>query len=214
MSSAGPEGLEGVLDESRRLGFLGPGPVIPHVTHARQLARAAGERPRRVVDLGSGGGVPGLALALEWPWAVISLVDAQQRRCAFLEHAVEVLGISDRVTVTCGRAETLARSPDLRHAFDLAVARSFAPPAVTAECAAGFLQLSGRLVVSEPPGPLDVRRWPSERLALLGFGPARVVALEATTAAVVDLVRIDEQWPRRAGIPEKRPLWRAGDESS
>src|SRR4051794_36896370 len=87
--------LVAVLEESRRLGFLGPGPVDVHIAHA--LAFTAG-RPEatRAVDLGSGGGVPGLVLAqLAWPQCRWVLVDSMVRRCAFLREAVEDLGLED-----------------------------------------------------------------------------------------------------------------------
>ena len=101
------------------------------------------------------------------------LLDAGQRRGEFLREGVERLDLGDRVEVGAGRAEVLAREPSLRAAFDLVVARSFGAPAVTAECAVGFLRAGGALVVTEPPassGSTD--RWPVEGLARLGFGPA------------------------------------------
>ena len=165
--------LLSVLEESRELGFLGPGPAERQYAHARELAAAIGSFGGKFLDLGSGGGVPGLALAEQWPDARGTLLDAQQRRCAFLERAVERLGLHGRVVVVCGRAERLAREAGLRSAFDLVVARSFAAPAVTAECAVGFLRVSGRLVVTDPPGEEAAEeRWPVEGMAQLGFASA------------------------------------------
>jgi hypothetical protein len=108
-------------------------------------------RPVRALDLGSGGGLPGLVLVSAWPTTDWCLLDANQRRTEFLQEAVDELGLAGRVTVRRGRAEDLAHDPSLRGTFDLVVARSFGKPAVTAECAAGFLAVGGSLVVSEPP---------------------------------------------------------------
>ena len=197
------------LEEARELGFLGPGPSEGQLHHAVELARTIGPFDGQFLDLGSGGGLPGLALAFEFPEATGCLLDAQQRRCAFLEQAIARLGLGHRVTVACGRAEALARDPVLRHGFDLVVARSFARPAVTAECAAGFLRSGGRLVVTEPPdaessGP----RWPAAGLAVLGFGPAERVRRGETAAVRMRLTETaDDRYPRREGIPAKRPLW-------
>ena len=198
-----------VLEESRAFGFLGPGEVAHQYAHSSDLATAIGPFAGRFVDLGSGGGLPGLVLAELWPEAGGILLDAQQRRCAFLEQAVERLGLGDRFAVVCGRAERLARDQAWRGGFDLVVARSFAAPAVTAECAVGFLRGGGRLVVTEPPEAPSVEdRWPVEGLAMLGFGPATAIRHGETGAMVTTLeVGPSERWPRRDGVPGKRPLW-------
>ena len=165
--------------------------------------------PRALLDLGAGGGVPGLALALAWPACRVVLLDASSRRCAFLQGALHELGLEATGAVAHGRAELLARDPVLAGAFDLVTARSFAPPGTTAECGVRFLAADGLLVVSEPPDPADVAdRWPSDGLASLGLGAA-----EPLNAAGWHVVRIPlvsscpEQYPRRDGVPAKRPLF-------
>jgi len=199
-----------ILEDAQTRGFLGPEPVVHHLDHSRALADAIGECTGNFLDLGSGAGVPGLVLALGWPDARGVLLDSQQRRCTFLEGAIERLGLADRVDVTCGRAEELARVPDLRGQFDLVVARSFGRPAVTAECAVGFLRGGGRLVVTEPPeGTSDPQsRWPEQAVAKLGFGPGASVRSGDTGAVMLVLAgELDERWPRRIGRPVKSPLW-------
>jgi 16S rRNA (guanine527-N7)-methyltransferase len=206
----GPESgdLLEVLEEARALGLLGPGPVERQVEHTLDLASIIGDHSGRVLDLGSGGGLPGLVLFVRWPAASGVLLDAQRRRCAFLERSASTLGIDDRVEVRCGRAEQLARAPALRGAFDLVVARSFGPPAVTAECAVGFLRVGGELVVTEPPEAEVEDRWPSAGLAELGLGPATARRRGSTAAVRMELVRaVDDRWPRRDGMPAKRPRW-------
>jgi 16S rRNA (guanine527-N7)-methyltransferase len=199
--------LREVLEEARSRGLLGPGPVAEHLGHSRELARLAGPAPATFLDLGSGGGVPGLVLAVEWPEARGILVDSHQRSGRFLEEAVAVLELADRVRVRLGRAEKLAHDPELRGTADVVVARSFGPPAVAAECAAGFLRPGGRLVVSEPPDA-GAERWPAKELAQLGLGPAEIRRGTGASVAALELVEPPaDRWPRRPGIPEKRPLW-------
>jgi 16S rRNA (guanine527-N7)-methyltransferase len=176
--------------------------VGDHLRHAEAFA-AAVPAPQLALDLGSGAGVPGLALAATWPTSHWVLLDANARRGAFLEQVIGDLQVSDRMTVLIDRAERAARDATRRGTFDLVVARSFGPPAVTAECAVGFLCPGGRLVVSEPPVDVD-DRWPDGPLSALGLvdrgrmGQVRV--LEQTSAA-------PERFPRRVGVPAKRPLW-------
>jgi 16S rRNA (guanine527-N7)-methyltransferase len=207
MSAADRAEVLAALEESRELGLLGPGPVEDHYVHAAVLADLVRRPVGRFLDLGSGGGLPGLVVLDVWDGAHAVLLDAQQRRCAFLERTIDRLGWSDRVGVECGRAEVLARRPDLRGAFELVLARSFGAPAVTAECAVGFLAEAGSLVVTEPPSE-SVDRWDAEGLGELGFGSPERLRGGETGAVRIPLEHPpDDRWPRRDGMPAKRPLW-------
>ncbi len=198
---------------ARELGFLGPGPVEDHLNHARRYVEAVtelGAPTSPLLDLGAGGGVPGLILAEEWQDAEAVLLDSNERRCYHLNRAVRALGLTDRVSVLHARAEEAART-DLRASFPLVVARSFGPPAVTAECAAGFLTVGGYLVVSEPPGERTVTppggpltRWPDAGLGVLG--QRRALASPGVVAIRQDRV-CPGRFPRRVGVPRKRPLF-------
>lgn len=200
-----------VLEGAKRFGFLGPGPVADHIVHARAYAAAAGaaDASGPALDLGSGGGVPGLVLAAEGGERRWTLVEANQRRCSFLVEAVAALALEDRVEVVSGRAEEVGRDPGRRRSYGTVVARGFGRPAVTAECAAPLLAGGGWLLVSEPPkDPVEEgRRWPASGLERLGMvlrtvtpGPPRIAVLEQAEVC-------PERFPRRVGIPAKRPLW-------
>jgi 16S rRNA (guanine527-N7)-methyltransferase len=190
-----------VLEEARARGFLGAGPVESHVRHAWPLTDAlVGGGP--IVDLGSGGGIPALALAVARPDTVWLLVESQRRRAGWLEEAVRTLGLEERVTVLEERAEATGRGP-WRGLAVAVVARGFGRPPVTAECAAPLLQPGGTCWVSQPPAA-DAGRWPDAGLALLGLRRGRRV--EGWIA--LDLVApCPERYPRRVGIPAKRPLF-------
>ena len=200
--------LEEVLEEARELGFLGPGPVAGHIEHATGFLRAVGEPPPgAVVDLGSGGGLPGLVVARAWPGARVALLDANERRALFLARAVVALGRDGRVAVAHCRAEDAGRDPRWRGRADLVVARSFGPPAVTAECAAPLLAVGGRLVVSEPPDGTP-ERWPAERLTELGLRPSgRLEQAFSRFQILRQETLCPESFPRRVGVPAKRPLF-------
>jgi 16S rRNA (guanine527-N7)-methyltransferase len=197
------------LERSRDLGFLGPMPVESHIDHAFGFADPSWSSPAAALDLGSGGGVPGLALAmLMWPSTIWVLLDAAERRCNFLREAVERLNLSDRVTVIRERAEVAGREPELRGAFDLVVARSFGGPAVSAECGAPFLRVGGHLAVSEPPVEAGPDRWPASGLEQLGL--RRTTASPSARhhfAVFVQDTSCPERYPRRTGLPAKRPLF-------
>jgi 16S rRNA (guanine527-N7)-methyltransferase len=216
----GDGGVAGVvvrqLEEARVLGFLGSGPVAPHVEHARGFARAAvaacGSEapigtPTSVVDLGTGGGLPGLVLATVWSDATFVFVEASARRAAFLREAVVACGWGNRVEVVEARAEQVGREPARRGASDLVVARAFGPPAVAAECGAPLLRVGGRLVVSEPPGDGTGRRWPEDQLESLGLGTSCTVHEDYHYRVTVQARPCPDRYPRRVGVPAKRPLF-------
>lgn len=234
--SGGPalDALSELLQSAKHLGFVGPGPVTAHIEHGLAFGCAltwgwsrpsvlegarspsatrdphvrSTRHPEVLADLGSGAGLPGLVLATIWPDAHVLLIEAGERRAVFLEHAVHRLRLGDRAHVVCERAEALGRLPDDRGGFEAVVARAFARPAVTAECAAPLLATGGILAVSEPPslGASDAR-WPAEGLAQLGLGPAMAYGENYHFVLVAQELACPERYPRRVGIPDKRPLF-------
>jgi 16S rRNA (guanine527-N7)-methyltransferase len=224
------------LAEAQRRGFTGPGPVASLVEHSQGFADAVvsvlGRVPVDAVDLGSGGGLPGLVLAARWPAADLTLVEGSRRRADFLEQAARDLGRhrAGGLRVVGHRAEELGRDPDWREKSEIVLARSFGPPPVTAECAAPLVRVGGWLVVSEPPdvevawgelawgesawaaedgaahGP--VARWPSTLLGPLGLAPQGVIRTRGYGYQALQKVHAsDPRYPRRVGIPAKRPLY-------
>jgi 16S rRNA (guanine527-N7)-methyltransferase len=189
-----------VLTEARQLGLLGPGPVEDHIEHALRFVATAPRPPRRFLDLGSGGGVPGLVLADAWPDSFAVLLDGSDRRAAFLRRAVVRLDLQARAEVVAERAELAGRRPAWRGEFDLVVARGFGPPALTAECGAPFLELGGHLLVSEPPERAD--RWPPEGVGMLGLAPEAAIG---GIRCLVQAAACPEIYPRRR--PGRPPLF-------
>jgi 16S rRNA (guanine527-N7)-methyltransferase len=203
------DAVERALAEARALGFLGPGPLTAHEASAQAfldtLGRLAPEATR-LLDLGSGGGVPGLLLAAALPATSWIFVDVHRRRTSFLARTAARPPWAGRVTVVRGAAEVLAHDPRHRESVDVVVSRSFGPPATTAECAIGFLRPGGRLLVAEPPQP-DTERWPADALAQLGL------EIEDAGGPVVSLRRhgaLDAEVPRAWRELERRPRWSAG----
>ncbi len=197
--------IEEQLERARQLGYLGDGPVSDHYEHARRQVEQLGELEGGVVvDLGSGGGVPGLVVPALLPSVELVLIDRQARRTAFLRSAVAALGLAARVEVLTGAAEELAHVEGLRGACAAVLARSFGPPPVVVECGGGFLAPDGVLVVTEPP---ESGRWtdaPLERFGLrlteTSSGGSRYAVLRRTGEWPADL-------PRPERVTRRRPLW-------
>lgn len=196
--------LAATLERARDRGFLGPGPVTNHLNHSNGFLRHLIGVTGTVADLGSGGGVPGLPIAIARDDLTVVLIEATARRCQFLEESIAALRLGHRVTVVEGRAEHLGRG-QLRGTLDAVVARGFGPPAVTAECASPLLRVGGVLLVSEPPE--GAPRWPLACLAELGLRPLERPPSDPRFQAMLQVAHCPERYPRRVGLPAKRPLF-------
>jgi 16S rRNA (guanine527-N7)-methyltransferase len=221
MRSRVDERLEQVLLEAQRRSLIGKLPIAGQVAHSQGFLEALRletfEGP--VLELGAGGGLPGLVLAFEDPALDFVLLDSARRSVEFLDWAVAELQLSSRVRIVTARAEEAGRDESYRGQFAVVVARSFARPAVTAECAAPLLRVGGRLIVSEPPadpaeptpvaGPAlpPTGRWPVEGCAELGLVPELAIRGAFGFALLRQGRPCPERYPRRPGIPAKRPLF-------
>jgi 16S rRNA (guanine527-N7)-methyltransferase len=205
--------VEAALGRAAELGFLGRAALDDQIDHClgfvAAIERERPGRPASALDLGAGGGVPGLVLASCWRGSRVVLVDSGERRSEFLQRTLAQSSGSQTAEVRRGRAEELARDPSLRERFDVVTARSFGSPAVTAECGSPFLVLGGLLVVSEPPGTSQEQRWPEAGVAALGLDPGVYAQVEGRFGyrLLRQVAPTPERYPRRTGVPAKRPLF-------
>ncbi|RME46518.1 MAG: 16S rRNA (guanine(527)-N(7))-methyltransferase RsmG [Chloroflexi bacterium] len=165
-----------------------------------------------LVDIGSGAGFPGLPLKIARPaWRVV-LVESTRKKTEFLAHIIDQLGLED-VAVAWGRAEDIGRDAAYREQFDIAVARAVADMAVLAEYALPLLRIGGRFIAQKGTDPGDELKAAGKAIALLGgvhrhtipYGlpafdePLHLVVIEKVTPT-------PEKYPRRPGVPAKRPI--------
>jgi 16S rRNA (guanine527-N7)-methyltransferase len=172
--------LREVLGESQRLGFLGRRPIDEVIEHARGFVRGLDEiePDGSIIDLGAGGGVPGLVIAHDRVDLRITLLDRRTKRTDFLERMVRRLGWSDRVSVAAMDVDEF--TVDREQSFDAAVARGFGPPNETLARAVRLVRPGGSIVISEPPVG---DRWDPALLAKLGV--IRTPLPESTVAIFV-----------------------------
>jgi 16S rRNA (guanine527-N7)-methyltransferase len=163
----------------------------------------------RVVDVGSGGGLPGLPLKIARPHLSVTLVEADQAKAAFLVRACATLGLRD-VQVIARRAEEVGRDPLYRESFDVAVARALAPMPVLAELCLPLVRVGGRLLAQKTETE-DVDG-AQRAIAIMGGKLDRVVtapsaARRSGTIVIVDKIQFTPPaYPRRPGIPSRKPL--------
>jgi 16S rRNA (guanine527-N7)-methyltransferase len=157
-----------------------------------------------VIDIGSGGGLPAVPLALTMPQVRFTLLEASARKCAFLEHVAGTLGLTN-VAVAAGRAEELGHQPALREQYDRAISRAAARPEVLLELALPFVRTGGDLVAQVRPLDPHVLE-PAARL--LGGGTPRLARPTALSALLVvpKLAPTPSRFPRRTGLPGRKPL--------
>jgi 16S rRNA (guanine527-N7)-methyltransferase len=199
-----------VLIEAQNVGAIGPASLEQHLRHALGFAETLSSLisdSARFVDLGSGGGLPGLVLAEVFPRASFVLLEGRTARCEALEKSVEDLGLDQRVSVLSSRAELAGQLPRWRASFDVAVARGFASPAVTAECAAPLLRVGGLLCASEPPHAAPFERWPEAGCSELGLEYELSVEFPNSYVVLRQAHLCPPRYPRRVGVPAKRPLF-------
>lgn len=165
----------------------------------------------RIVDLGSGAGLPGLVLAIARPEAQVVLVESVGKKCAWLERTVSDLGL-ENVRVACARAEELDEEP-----FDVVTARALASLSVLCEYAAPLLREGGSLVAWK--GAVDAREDADGLHAaqVLGLVRDEVRAVEPYPGSQRRTLHVfrkvsptPEGYPRRPGMAAKRPLTAPG----
>ncbi len=228
--------LSSLLSKARDLGFLGPEWVSKQIGHSfgfcKEITQLLADTktpitPGRGVhtpvgvhwvaedgtqislgDLGSGGGVPGLVIALRYQTLSVSLIESNQRRAHFLEESIDLLEL-ENCSVLCTRAEEIGSDPLYRGEFDFITARSFGRPGVLSECAAPLLKLGGYSIVSEPPGSNWAERWPDSGIKQFGMAYIeRPKSLSRFNFAVLKQVsECPSRFPRRVGVPAKRPIF-------
>lgn len=196
--------------EAQRHGVIGKASLDTHIDQAQAFFSFVANRVEpdaHVLDLGSGGGLPGLVIAATWPSLSLTLLDGRSSRAESLAISIDGLAWGGRVKIIGQRAEEAGRESRYRAAYDLVVARGFGPPAVTAECAAPFLKVGGLLVVSDPPGGGGTQRWSEDGCALLGLEVETSQVDPWAFTALRQNHLCGDLYPRRTGLPLKRPLF-------
>jgi 16S rRNA (guanine527-N7)-methyltransferase len=179
------------------------------------LALPANEMQRPdfgIVDIGTGAGFPGLPLKIVFPRPRLLLIEPTTKKAAFLQHLIVKLGLRG-VDLLNGRAEETAHLPLYRERFSLALARAVAPLPTLAELTLPFCDMGGRFV-AQKKGEINEEVTRAEKaIAAMGgkLGDIKRIELDEFTDAryliIIDKIRpTPEKYPRRAGIPERRPI--------
>ena len=163
-----------------------------------------------LIDVGTGAGFPGLPIAIARKDMRVTLLEAQGKRCQFLKAVVEALQLSN-VFVVNDRAENLGRKEDHREQYDAAVARAVAPLNILAEYLLPFVKTGGHALCWKGPaaeeerldGDAAARKLGGKLLAEI---PVSLPGVDRVLVPIFKNEKINPQYPRKNGIPAKRPL--------
>ena len=179
---------------------------------ADETRLALGRPGSRIIDVGTGAGFPGIPLKLVCPRMRLTLLESTGKKVVFLQHLVDCLGLIS-VGAIKARAEELAHDPMHREQYDLALARAVAELPVVLEYTLPFCRVGG-WVVAQKGEAGSAEAWASDQaISLLGGELLRVMPVELPglpedrSLVVVKKVGPTPQgYPRRPGVPSKRPL--------
>lgn len=165
-----------------------------------------------VIDVGTGAGLPGIPLKILWPGIRLVLLEATAKKAKFLHHLSNQLGL-ENVEVVVGRAEGVAHDANYREKFELVLSRAVAPLPTLAELTLPFCAVGGRFI-AQKKGDIDTElKGASRTITVLGgsLREIREISLsefsDKRCLVVVDKIKpTPQEYPRRPGMPAKRPL--------
>jgi 16S rRNA (guanine527-N7)-methyltransferase len=194
-----------LLDANRKVNLTGAKDAEALVPHLLDALTLAGDVTESLVDVGSGGGLPGIPLALA-TGARLVMIEPIAKKAAFLERALAELGL-DGLALS-QRAEVVARDERFREKFAFATARAVSSAPTVAELTIPFLRIGGRALLQKGVVEAAERQALEDASPILGGvlmaertleGARRIFIIEKVTATGI-------RFPRRNGVPEKRPL--------
>ena len=182
--------------------------IVDSLTALPGMPEAGG----RVLDVGTGGGLPGLPLAIARPDLAITLLETTGKKCDFLREVVAALELAN-VTVLQGRAENLGRDQAHRAGYDVVISRAVGAMRVLLEFTMPFAKTGGVVLAMKGPRIEQELSESGDALALLGAGEVDIYeAYPEGFENDLVIVRIEKthdtpkEYPREPGIPKKQPL--------
>ncbi len=171
------------------------------------------ELSQKYIDIGSGCGFPGIAIAIAMPNSHITLLDSSSKKTTFLKEVTKEIGLNSRITVVTERAETAGRDPLLRNNFDYALARAVASANVVAEYLVPFLNSKGQALIFKGDWTETEQQRLKNALTQLNAEIQRSHKFVLpNNRGIRNIIRVSSinkcpiQYPRSIGKPKKKPL--------
>lgn len=168
--------------------------------------------PRSLVDVGTGAGFPGIPLKILFPEMRLTLVESVGKKADFCRHAAEVLGLKGVTVMNC-RAEEIGQLADQRENYDWAVARAVAGLPALAEYLLPLVRLGGMALAQKGESGPEEAQQAERALRILGgrlkkLEPVHLpgIAEDRYLVLIEKVAATPPQYPRRVGLPVKKPL--------
>lgn len=164
-----------------------------------------------IIDVGTGGGFPGVPLAVAYPDKEYTLLDSLNKRLKIIDQVTENLGINN-VTTCHGRAEELAQKKEYREKFDLCVSRAVANLTSLSELCIPFVKVGGYFIAYKGPGVYEELKAAEKAINVLG---AEVLEIKDASYGDDDdhklliikkIKKTPEKYPRKPGEPVRNPI--------
>ena len=167
---------------------------------------------KNVIDIGTGAGFPGIPLKIFKPQLEIILLDSLAKRIKFLMTVIDKIEMKD-ITCIHSRAEDAAQNPKLRENFDLVVSRAVAKLNILTEYCIPFVKIGGIFVAQKGPNVIEEVNEADKSIKILG-GNNKIEIKNLTLPNgdernliyIKKVVKTSNKFPRKAGLPEKKPL--------
>lgn len=188
------------------------GVIIKHFLDSLAIIPFLPEGNLRILDVGTGGGFPGVPIKILCPQTEVVLVDSVRKKVDFLNSLVDELGLIN-VIGTFGRAEELAQLGDFRETFDIVVSRAVSELVVLVELCLPFVRVGGQFIAYKGLKAEEELEDAMEAILMLGGQVVKnetIVLPEQEGKRVLVFVEkiasSPAKYPRRVGVPEKKPL--------
>lgn len=167
---------------------------------------------KKVIDVGTGAGFPGVPMKIANPSMEITLLDSLSKRINFLEAVVEALAL-EKVELIHGRAEDYGQNAAYRETYDVAISRAVADLSVLSEYVLPFIKIGGAFVAQKSLGAKDEIESSKHAIEILGGKIRDIIEVKVPGIDIVHALVIIEKveptpakYPRKAGKPTKKPL--------
>jgi 16S rRNA (guanine527-N7)-methyltransferase len=185
---------------------------LDSLTVAAALNFSDGGKGLKLIDVGTGAGLPGIPLKIASPDIKLTLVEATVKKTRFLEHVIAKLGLKD-VEIVASRAETVAHEDRYRERFDVVISRAVAVLSALAELMLPFCNIGGRCIVQKKGDIGGEVEQAKKAITIMGGRLREVKPVELKEfddkrwLVIIDKIKsTPAAYPRRPGMPEKRPI--------
>lgn len=166
----------------------------------------------RVIDVGSGAGLPGMPVAIARPNLHVTMLESTGKKAAFIRRAIDALGLTN-AAVLHERAEIAGQSPEYREAYDACINRAVGPMNVLLEFALPLVGVGGRVLAMKGPRVEQELDEAGDALTILGAGELAVIEAypesfdnDLVVVSIIKEVSTPDEYPRLPGVPKKDPL--------